>query len=67
MRETFMGQAQENRRRGTSRLVAKLDTEENKEALISLVAQTEGRGGPIAGAPEVEAALERARRRLRRM
>lgn len=67
MRETFMGRAEENRIQGIRRLVAKLDTVEDKEALTRLVAQTENTGGPIASAPEVEAALERAKHRLRYM
>ena len=67
MRETFMGRADENCKQSIGRLVAKLDAEEDKEALTRLIAQTTSRGGPIADAPEVEAALKRARHRLRYM
>ncbi len=67
MRETFMGRAEENRRKGILRLVDKLDAEDDKVALARLVARTEGTGGPIATAPEVEAAIVRARHRLGHM
>ena len=67
MYETGLGQGEENRRRGIERLVAKLDSDQDKGTLTRLLAQTEGRGGSIAGAPQVEAAIEHAKRRLQEM
>ena len=49
------------------RLVAKLDSEQDKGTLTRLLAQTEGSAGSIAGAQQVEAAIERAKRRLHDM
>ena len=64
MYETGLGRGEENRGRGIERLVAKLDSEQDKGTLTRLLAQTEGSAGSIAGAQQVEAAIERAKRRL---
>ena len=65
MSETGLGRGDESRRQAIGRLVTKLDKEQDKEALAQEVKRIEtGARTWLTAAPEVHAALERAKRRL---
>jgi 23S rRNA A2030 N6-methylase RlmJ len=66
MWDTGIGQGDEQIRKAINRLVARLDTEKDPQALTNLVTQIRRKGlvGRINGSPEVVAAVERAESRL---
>jgi len=64
-RETGLGRGNEQLQQAIRRQVAQIDNEQDPKKLASLVKRIEiGRKSEITGSPEVEAAIERAKRRL---